>query len=642
VVILPALLVCAQRLLSVYVSPFGRDFNSGSSLAPVQTIAQALNLVNMRSSPSTPATIILEKGDYLLSQEIYIDETLPNLTIEGETGARVLGATILKSWSPLGSDSYATTFPASARPSILVANLNGQVSSSALSTLESASSVPAMDVLEDGQPLTVAQYPASGSWLTTSSKTSGTTLGWTSTVPSSWPQVSQIWMCGYPLFDYSYACAPLSSFNASSMTASLPSSVTANPGSRFRFVNVPEELNGPGQYFLNRSTGKLYFWPSSTTFKELAISTCSEPLFNIAGGSNVRITGLTMQGSLSNAVYAHQSNLVTLQNCTVNGITGNASAALGNDYAALSLDGCTNSEISTCTISNSGAMAISLAGGNTTTFAASGNVISNCTISNFSRLARGLPGLTLYGDGNIVTHNLIDQGPFDAIDLFGPSHQVTFNLIQNVDYEVSDSGAVYEGRQPLARGLTITNNWFTNVSLTFTPNVNTAAQVAQVYLDDMQPGATVEGNIFEGGGYGLIVGGGRDNTVIYNVFLADVLGIQIDARGTSWAHNYCNYGGSWDYLDSIKAELANDPYFVQTFPLASDALTNQPFFPVRFNSSDNVYVGSTFITYQDTVSSSNTTCLHNVILSSGTLQGAIAALPAGYTFPPLSEIGPQH
>jgi len=631
--ILPALILCAQQSLTLYVSPTGRDTNNGSSLAPFQTIARAVNIVNGRSSTSIPATIVLEKGDYLLSQQITLATSDSNLTIKGQPGVRVLGATVLKSWSALGSDSYASNFPASAQANILVANLNTQISASALTALESANSVFSMDVLEDGQPLALAQYPAPGTWLTTSGGTSGSTLAWTDPTAGSWTQLSQIWMSGYPSSDSSYATAPLSNFNASAMTATLANSVTAIPGCRFAFANVPNELNGPGQYFFNRSTGKLYFWPLTTSFKELAISTCPGPLFNV-GGNNVSITNITMQGSLSNAVLAHQANLVAIQNCTVNGITGNP---------ALDFSTCTNSEVNNCTISNSGATAISMSGGNITTFTASGNLISNCTISNFARLNRGTACVDLYGDGNIVTHNLIENGPFDAIDPTGPNNQITYNLIENVDYEVSDTGAIHQGRDPIARGLTVVNNWFQNVNLTFTPNSNTAAQVAMVYLDDMLPGALVEGNIFQNGNKSVLVGGGRDNSVLYNVFLGDtVYGIQIDDRGLTWAHQYCTYGGSWHYLDSLQTELQNDPYFLQNFPLASDALTNQPYFPVRFNGSDNVYVGTTFIMYQGSVNSGNTNCVNNVLLSSGTLQQAIAALPSGYTFPPLSSIGPQH
>ena len=629
---LSLLAIAAMQSLTLYISPSGNDSSPGTVAQPLATLTQAMVLVSHRSSNTIPATVILECGTYALSQNVYLNSYQSNVTIAGQPGARVVGCTFLKSWTSLGSDPFASTFLAAAQPNILEVNLNNQVSSSALSYLESAGSTLAMDIIEDGNPLAIAQYPAPGSWLTTSSGTSGNTLAWTSSVPNSWNNTGQIWMSGYPIYDYAYASAPLSSFNSQTGTASLPSSVTADPGSRFAFVNVPEELNGPGQYYLNRSTGILYFWPLSPSFGSLMISTCNQALFYLNGVANVTFTGFEFEGGLASSVYAQNSSGVNVENCRVNAVTA----------TPLFYVNCSNSGVTNCTITACGGQAIYMTGGNTTTFAASGNQISNCTIENFGRLARQWPAVEVKGEAAVITHNLIEDGPYNAINLYGSDHQVTWNQIKDVDFEVSDEGAVYEGCQPLGRGLLVQNNWIQNVQLDIKVNPQTFAQNAGVYLDDMLPGATVEGNIIENGDRGVIMGGGRDNTVESNVFLGDNVGIQTDARGMNWAYPYATYGGSWDYLGSLAAALADNPLLVPHWPLIADALTNQPYFPVRFNANGNVYVGSTpFITYSLNITASNITQNGNVISTTPiSLAAAMADVP-NYTMPQLTQIGPQ-
>jgi hypothetical protein len=632
--ILPTLnLLAAQQPLTYYVSVQGNDANSGSSSAPYATLNKALSTVYHRVNSEDPTTIVVEPGRYFVSTNYYLTAPLSNLTIQGQPGAQFFGETLL-TWHSLASDPFATAFTAPAQQHILVANLASQVPSSALAMLESTSSTLQMNVLEDSAPLQLAQYPAPGSWLTSASGSSGSKLAWTTTTPRNWSHWDDVWVNGYLAYDWDNVSAQLSDVNLTSGTATaiggVPNGIYSK--SRFRFLDVPEELSGPGQYYFNRSTGNLYFWPTSTNLQLLGVTTLNDPFFWLQGVDNVRITGIDFEGSYQDGLQAWDSNGVTIDHCTVNGIGRN-----GIEFFS-----CTNSTVDSSLITNCASEAVHLNGGQESTYTPSGNVLSNTTITNYAQLSPSSPAVLLDGDGNTVTHNLIGTGPTAAILSTGPKETVTYNIFQNSCTQVSDSGVVYQGTDPLARGLDVECNWFQGFNLNIAPNSRTTAQVCAVYLDNMLPGAMVRGNIFQNGNIGVIAGGGRDNSVLFNVFYGDTTGILLDARGTGWAYPDVTFGGSWHYLDSVKSALQSNPdYYAKTFPLAADFLTNSPYWPVRFNASDNVCTGTTWIDYTNGTNNGSGTYNGNVLGAASSLQAALNRVPAGYTMPSLSDIGPQ-
>lgn len=58
-----------------------------------------------------------------------------------------------------------------------------------------------------------------------------------------------------------------------------------------------------------------------------------------------------------------------------------------------------------------------------------------------------------------------------------------------------------------------------------------------VYLDDMASGFTVTGNLFLRVDQPVFLGGGRDNRVEGNVFVASSPAIHVDSRGQTWARD---------------------------------------------------------------------------------------------------------
>ncbi len=67
--------------------------------------------------------------------------------------------------------------------------------------------------------------------------------------------------------------------------------------------------------------------------------------------------------------------------------------------------------------------------------------------------------------------------------------------------------------------------------------------VQAVYLDDQLSGTIITDNLFENCMTGVLLGGGRDNLVMFNHFTGNDLAVHLDNRGMNWqqsvpSHNF--------------------------------------------------------------------------------------------------------
>ena len=107
------------------------------------------------------------------------------------------------------------------------------------------------------------------------------------------------------------------------------------------------------------------------------------------------------------------------------------------------------------------------------------------------------------------------------------------NEIHNVCTETSDAGAIYMGQDWTMRGNIIRYNYLHDINLG--GGATDTAGVTGIYLDDFFSGTIVYGNILDNVDRGVLVGGGRDNTIQNNIFFGCTnMAIDVDQRGLSW------------------------------------------------------------------------------------------------------------
>ena len=133
------------------------------------------------------------------------------------------------------------------------------------------------------------------------------------------------------------------------------------------------------------------------------------------------------------------------------------------------------------------------------------------------------------GVGNRVTHNLIHDAPHMAINFGGNDHLIEMNEIHDVCRESNDAGAIYGGRDWTMRGTKVRYNYFHHIS------GFEGRSCVGVYLDDQLSGIEIRGNLFYKVTRAAMIGGGRDCSIVNNVFVDCVPATHVDARGLNWA-----------------------------------------------------------------------------------------------------------
>lgn len=289
-------------------------------------------------------------------------------------------------------------------------------------------------------------------------------------------------------------------------------------GQRVLIENALSELDAPGEWYLQRSTGKLFAWlPDDRAPVELAVA---ESIFNIENSRNVVIRDLAIEKVRGDAARVSNSDSVVFENVSIRH-TGNR---------ALVIDGGANNGIRNGLIEHNGEGAVFLNGGNRETLIPSGHFVENSTIRDFSRLSKTYRfAVEMDGVGQRVEGNRISEAPHTAILFLGNDHKILNNEIFNVVQETSDAGAIYVGRDFTARGTLIEGNLLRDIGAT-----DARHEVKGIYLDDQASGITIRRNVFARVQQPVFIGGGRDNIVEHNIFYESSPGIHLDARGLHW------------------------------------------------------------------------------------------------------------
>ncbi|MGB9626718.1 MAG: right-handed parallel beta-helix repeat-containing protein, partial [Phycisphaerae bacterium] len=247
-----------------------------------------------------------------------------------------------------------------------------------------------------------------------------------------------------------------------------------------------------------------------------------------------------------------------------------------------------------CDIYNIGDSGIDLTGGDRGTLTPAGHFAVNNHIHHYSRAARTYrTAVSTAGVGNRVAHNLIHDAPHMAIGLNGNEHVIEFNEIHTVCMDTDDAGAFYMGRDWTWRGNVIRYNYFHHIGR-FRGQVG----VQSVYLDDWASGSTVFGNVFYKAGRGVLIGGGRDNTVENNIFVACTPAVHIDSRGLGWANSYFD-GRDNTLVERLNAVPYREPPWSTRYPELLKLYDDEPAVAKGNRVVRNICVGGRWLDLLD-------------------------------------------
>lgn len=561
------------------------------------------------------AVVTLDPGVYELAESFTLtatDSGRPNAPIRwtaAQPGTVTLrGGRTVRHFTPVSDPVVRSQLPAAVRDQVVVIDLAACGVRDAGSIAQRGS--PGLEVFYRGTRMPMASYPNTG-WLQIAGvpqtgeqrfheglarekRYDGVPAGrhygritFTEDRPGTWSTHNEIYAHGYWTWDWSDSFQRVQSIDRArhELTFATPHhhyGYTRNQ--RFRFLNVLEELDAPGEWCLDRTHARLYFLPpGALQADDVTLSMLDTPLLQLDGASHVEISGLTLECSRGSGVVVRGGEGVRLAGCTLRNLGGEA----------VILDGGRGHTVQSCDLYDLANGALRLIGGDRATLTPSGHQALNNHIHHYGQWLRtGQYGITVDGVGHRVAHNLIHDAPFEGLYLRGNDHLIEFNEVHSVCQETGDAGALHTGRDYTWQGNVIRYNYWHDLR---GPGLH---GVTAVYLDDFSSGYTVHGNIFYRAGRGVQIGGGRDNIVTNNLFLGCEPAVHLDARGLGWASNYFN--GDYPWLFERFRERGGDrPPYSTRYPKLRTILQDEPAVPKGNVIARNLSAGTRWLDLYD-------------------------------------------
>ncbi|MHB8996686.1 MAG: right-handed parallel beta-helix repeat-containing protein [Armatimonadota bacterium] len=331
-------------------------------------------------------------------------------------------------------------------------------------------------------------------------------------------------------------------------------------GDRYFVENILEELDSPGEWYLDSAGRKLYLWPKKpltagsqviaprlTRFIELR-GTPEQPV------QHVRFSGLTLQET----DYTPDDGFI-MYGCSTDGV--------------ITLSNTANVSIEDCVLRNIGKAAIFSDGDRRNRFVGNrishgaegaiylgnspeGTVISDNEIHHMGWVYKHVAGISTRAQvhGAVIAHNLIYEMPRWGISVGhtnSTKNTVEYNHIHHVNNESYDTGGLEVTQQTREHrsGSTFRYNLIHDTGGYSSMMGQDMWNSWGIYLDSFAGGFAVYGNVvYNTADGGLMVQGGKDNKVYNNIFVNNgprrqilIANFSDNSRGTEFHHNIVAY-----------------------------------------------------------------------------------------------------
>ncbi|NUQ61564.1 MAG: right-handed parallel beta-helix repeat-containing protein [Pirellulales bacterium] len=553
----PAVEIHAEEGLVLHVATDGNDAWSGrlpapnadKSDGPLATLERARDAIRSRKQagplPKGGVAVEMSPGIYELSQPLELveqdsgTEGSPIIYRARERGTvRLIGGRVVTGWKPVVDSAILARWDEQARDKVLQADLRAQ-GISRFGQLQAGdrwgASNPDLELFFQDEPMTLARWPNQGyvripAVLGPTPVDVRGTKGCREGVftfegdrPNRWAGEKDVMLHGHWFWDWADQRLKVESIDTGKRVITLAREPQHAYGFRagqwYYAYNLLSEIDQPGEWYLDRQAGILYFWPPAAVETGRPMISVLPNLVTMENVSFVTLRGIILEACQGTAVAISGGVNTRLAGCVVRN-TG---------AWAVSLGGSRNGVVG-CDLYNLADGGVSVSGGDRKTLTPAALYVDNCHIFRFGRwnpICK--PGVQVDGVGNRVSHNLFHDAPHMAIMWGGNDHTFEFNEFHSVVYGANDAGIMYAGYNPAMRGHTIRYNYFHHVYGHEGRGCN------GVYLDDMFCSATIFGNIFCQVPRAAFIGGGHDNVVENNIFVDCTPALHVDARMMGWA-----------------------------------------------------------------------------------------------------------
>lgn len=433
-----------------------------------------------------PRKVIVQGGQYFFDKPLVLNVQDAGLTIESARGARVClyGGRKVAGWKKDGEKFYSAALPSvkERKWDFRCLVVNGRFCRRAR--------LPETGFFKHISSFNVPWMTSTGGgWKRKPTNEELTTLKYRAEDLGSWLDINNAELTVYHMWDESLV--GISAMDTQSRTLTFASPAGHPPGAfgvkKYVVWNVREGMTRPGQWYLDRTGGKLVYWPlpGEDMSKALVLAPTIESIIRIQGtrekpARDITIRGLTLSvtttplkaggfgaGRFDGAVSVVSAGSCRLLDLEIVNVGGQGIKASGKGL-----------RIENCHVHHTGACGVRCRG---STAVVTNNHIHDVGLTYPSAIA-------LQGGGNDaeISHNEIHDTPYTAINCGGVNNRIEHNLIYRAMLELHDGGGIYcfAGKNLVLRG-----NFIRDI-------IDTGGYGASAYyLDERSENCLVEGNL---------------------------------------------------------------------------------------------------------------------------------------------------
>ena len=552
-------------------------------------------LARQKSASPEELIVLIPEGDYFLSRPFQLksEDSAPaesRTIFRGQGKVRFHSGKIVDNWIPVTNEKTLAVLPESVRGKVFQANL----SDLGMNDFASPDRRGA-ELFFDNKPMTIARYPNEGfikitevfgeekNVRGTKGSSDGKFVCGDSRI-GKWVNEKEPWVSGYWFWDWAEGKQRVDKIDPARNYLELKDpqhSYGYRKGQWFYGFNLLCELDAPGEYYIDREKGILYFYPPVENLSQLkqkeAFLTMGQFVLALTDVKGVSVENVIMEGCRFPIINVRNSNHIILKDLVLR----------NSGDAAIVIHGGSDGLVDNCEAYGMGSAGICVNAGDRKSLTPGGWVIQNCFVHHYARIGRMYnPGIQLNGCGNTARHNLITDAPHNAMTFSGNNHLMEYNELARVCWESNDAGAVYTGRNWTMRGNVFRYNYMHDVQ-----GFQNKGCVG-IYLDDMFSSCRIEGNVFQRVTRAAMIGGGRDNQLVNNIFIDCVPSLHVDARGLGWAKFWSE---QWLQEQKDKGTLMgiafDKPPYSEQYPELANMLSGQPAAPEGNEISRNICYG---------------------------------------------------
>lgn len=562
-----------------HVSTTGNDDNPGTEAAPFATIERAAKVVKQIDHTGIPVDVLIHGGKYRIDNIVdFCDPSSggsenAKVTYKAAGDGEVIFSGFkdvdVSKFTKVTDPEFIDRFEEAALPNIGALDLQAQgfERDSLDMFLNQSKDNPIPDTLEylilrlNGKEQWLAQWPNYGEFDTimevvnsgpTSARTGlpGAVIKYTDSTFDTWKDVSTSIVRGYLSNVYLEQWNQIESVDTVNKTVTLKyysASPGVKPGRTWRVLNIAEELDAPGEFFVDLDTMTLYFYPPYKMSKtdKMELSVTKDVWFNVKETQHIVFDGLQFEGfritkDPRGLISIYDSNFIEVRNCRFQYDGGGACVEIRGKNNTVEANGFYNCGAVGVFMNNDGK---DLERDFPNLEHENNRVINNHFYNTGNENIQGsgfavTTGITSWyaadaSVGNIINNNLIHHiyGGMNILYGNGDEWDISYNEIANGLRILADYGLIYAGARSDALGTTVNYNYCHDYVSAIDPSYACNA----IYFDDWLSGQVAENNICIAGDDGAtngIFNVGAYTTVRNNISATGRTGVMAGDRGT--------------------------------------------------------------------------------------------------------------